>query len=275
MVCPVMKLPACDAKRIAAPAISSGSPMRPSGVCAFDRFSIVRIFPQRARKIGANETRRDAVDPHIVRPELDGEIARELHIRRLGDAISADDRAAFEAADGGDDDDRAVLAGDHLRRDQRDQPMIGDDVVVENLAELLVGDGVHRPVVRIGGGVADQHVIWPNARTVSSTRRCRCSFEEIFAAMAMARPSPYFALIAVATSRQGSMLREETTTFAPCSAIRSTIARPMPRDEPVTTATFPLRSNSDTAFLPLTYDVFCAAAYSDQSKPGKLKRKRR
>ena len=88
--------------------------------------------------------------------------------------------------------------------------------------------------------------IWPKARIVSSTKRWMCSFEEIFAAMAMARPSPYLALIAAASTRQGSMLREETTTFAPCSAIRSTIARPMPRDEPVTTATFPLRSNSDT-----------------------------
>jgi hypothetical protein len=46
-------------------------------------------------------------------------------------------------------------------------------------------------------------------------------------------------------------LREETTTFAPCSAIRSTIARPMPRDDPVTTATLPLKSNNDTAFHPL------------------------
>jgi hypothetical protein len=32
------------------------------------------------------------------------------------------------------------------------------------------------------------------------------------------------------------------------------MARPMPRDEPVTTATFPLRSNSDTGLcLPLMY----------------------
>jgi hypothetical protein len=51
--------------------------------------------------------------------------------------------------------------------------------------------------------------------------------------MAIARPSPSLALIAAATSRHGSTWREETTTRAPCSAIRSTLARPMPRDEPV------------------------------------------
>src|SRR6516164_878319 len=77
-------------------------------------------------------------------------------------------------------------------------------------------------------------------------RRLRCSLDEMFAATAMARPAPYLALMASATSRHGPILREETTTFAPCSAIRLTMARPMPRDEPVTRATFPLRSNSDT-----------------------------
>src|SRR5687768_6449663 len=34
------------------------------------------------------------------------------------------------------------------------------------------------------------------------------------------------------------------TTFAPCSAIAAAMARPMPRDEPVTIATLPVRSNS-------------------------------
>src|SRR5271170_6383360 len=78
-------------------------------------FQHLRIFPKRARKIGADQARRDAVDPYVVRSKLDGEIARQLQIRRLGNAIGADDRAAAQAADRGDDDDRAVLAGDHLR----------------------------------------------------------------------------------------------------------------------------------------------------------------
>ncbi len=39
---------------------------------------------------------------------------------------------------------------------------------------------------------------------------------------------------------------EEITTRAPCSARRSAMARPMPRDEPVTTAALPDRSNRVT-----------------------------
>ena len=39
MVCPVMKLPAGEARNTAAPAISSGSPMRLSGVSRERRFS--------------------------------------------------------------------------------------------------------------------------------------------------------------------------------------------------------------------------------------------
>ena len=57
---------------------------------------ILRILPQRTREVGANETRRDAIDAHVVRTELDGKIARKLQVRRLGDAISADHRAAAE-----------------------------------------------------------------------------------------------------------------------------------------------------------------------------------
>src|SRR5579862_9598480 len=38
---------------------------------------VVGIFPQRPGKVGADEAGGDAVDTDIVRPELDGEIARE------------------------------------------------------------------------------------------------------------------------------------------------------------------------------------------------------
>ncbi len=46
-----------------------------------------------------------------------------------------------------------------------------------------------------------------------------------------------------ATSWQASALREETTTLAPSLASSSAEERPMPRLEPVTTATLPVRSN--------------------------------
>src|SRR5258705_9898302 len=59
--------------------------------------------------------------------------------------------------------------------------------------------------------------------------------------------SPPSLLIACATSVHLSALRLEITTCAPARAIASAIARPMPLVEPVITATFPVRSNSEFA----------------------------
>src|SRR6185369_7293357 len=55
--------------------------------------------------------------------------------------------------------------------------------------------------------------------------------------------------MAVATWLQASALRLDMTTLAPCSARRSTIALPMPFVEPVTSATFPVRSKRLIAIL--------------------------
>ncbi len=41
----------------------------------------------------------------------------------------------------------------------------------------------------------------------------------------------------------GVCLALEMTTLAPCAAMASAMARPMPRLDPVTMATFPVRSN--------------------------------
>jgi hypothetical protein len=60
-----------------------------------------------------------------------------------------------------------------------------------------------------------------------------------------ARPS--VAQIAVATAARASGLRDEITTFAPASAMRSAIALPMPRAEPVITAVLPASENKDMA----------------------------
>src|SRR5882672_11598736 len=55
--------------------------------------------------------------------------------------------------------------------------------------------------------------------------------------------SPPALLMPSATTSQASALREEITTLAPSLASSSAEERPMPRLEPVTTATFPARSN--------------------------------
>src|ERR1700722_6384308 len=65
----------------------------------------------------------------------------------------------------------------------------------------------------------------------------------------MAAPG-YWVLIAAATSSQGPGLRDEIATLAPCSAIRSAIALPIPLVEPVMMATLPVRSNRFMATFP-------------------------
>src|SRR5215469_6052186 len=60
---------------------------------------------------------------------------------------------------------------------------------------------------------------------------------------AMTCASPPDLLIPSATSLQASALRLEITTLAPSRASSSAEARPMPRLEPVMTATWPERSN--------------------------------
>src|ERR1700684_4458905 len=59
---------------------------------------------------------------------------------------------------------------------------------------------------------------------------------------AMTWASPPALRMPLATSSQASALREEITTFAPSLASSSADERPMPRLEPVMTATCPVRS---------------------------------
>ena len=84
--------------------------------------------------------------------------------------------------------------------------------------------------MRIGGSVADQHVDFTEGPRGLFDQALEMLFRGDIRRDGDGAAVPNFALIAAAISRQGSMLREETTTLAPCSAIRSTMARPMPRD---------------------------------------------
>ena len=67
------------------------------------------------------------------------------------------------------------------------------------------------------------------------------SRREMLQGMTWASPPAF--LMPSATSWQASALRLEITTFAPSFASSSAEERPMPRLEPVMTATFPVRSN--------------------------------
>ena len=72
--------------------------------------------------------------------------------------------------------------------------------------------------------------------------------------------SPPAFLMAAATASQASALRLEITTLAPSDAMISAAERPMPRLEPVMTATWPVRSNGFfmARFNPsLSYTLAC------------------
>ena len=114
MVWPVMKVEASEARYATAPAISSGSPMRRSGVAGARRFRLL-VFPQRAGEIGLHQARRHAIDAHALRAPFAGEAAAQREVGGFGDAVGADHGGAAQAADRGDDDDRAVAAFGHLR----------------------------------------------------------------------------------------------------------------------------------------------------------------
>src|SRR3546814_8869123 len=60
-------------------------------------------------------------------------------------------------------DDRALSPFDHIRRDHTDQPVVRNDVIVENLSELLVADASHRSIIGIGRRIADQEIYWAKA----------------------------------------------------------------------------------------------------------------
>ena len=135
---------------------------------------------------------------------------------------------------------RSIICGTTMR----DQPVVGDDVVVEDLAELVVGDAGQRPVIGIGRGVADQHVDLAEGAIGFVDQVLQIVLGRDVGRDRDRRPAcRALSLIALATSSQASCLRDEITTLAPCSAMRSAMARPMPRDEPVMTATFPDISN--------------------------------
>src|ERR1700677_4792065 len=66
--------------------------------------------------------------------------------------------------------------------------------------------------------------------------------------MGAATFAPRALLMSFATFSQASAFLLENTTLAACSASLCTMASPMPLVEPVTSATFPLKSKSDIVF---------------------------
>jgi hypothetical protein len=117
-----------------------------------------RVFPQRAREVGANETRRNGINAHIVRAVFDCEIAHELGVCGLGDTVGAELVVAAKAAYRLDNNNHAVAACDHFWQHELGKPVIGHDVDAENFLKRRILQITHRSISRIYRGVADQDI---------------------------------------------------------------------------------------------------------------------
>ena len=102
MHCPVMKAAAGEARNTAMPPMSRGSPRRRSGVASIALARALLVFPQRAGELGLHQPGRDGVDAHVLRAPLGGEVAHQVVVGGLRDAVGADHRVGEDAADRAD-----------------------------------------------------------------------------------------------------------------------------------------------------------------------------
>src|SRR5271154_1552484 len=89
----------------------------------------------------------------------------------------------------------------------------------------------------------------PKAAREASARTSMSPSLSMSQATPLATKPPAFALRSAATSSQRVWFRLETTTLAPWATSCCAIPRPIPLVAPVTTATLPVRSNSDMGDL--------------------------
>src|SRR5688500_9396019 len=89
MHCPVTKAAASDARKTAIP-------------------GALGILPGRGREFGPDQPRRDRVHADVLRPPFSGEVAHQVVVGGLGNAVGADDRIGDKAADGPYDDEAST-----------------------------------------------------------------------------------------------------------------------------------------------------------------------
>ena len=147
---PVRYAPARDARYTAAPARSSGSPMRPSGTWAASRGSGAGVVQDESHHLGVCERAgRDGVDRDVLGCQPLGEMAGEMHDPRLGRRVRVGLQVRhLQPVHGGDVDHpgRIVRAG---RGTQQSQQLLGEE---ERAAQVGVDDfvpAVHRELVEL------------------------------------------------------------------------------------------------------------------------------
>ena len=108
IVWPVTKAPAGEARNTAAPAISSGSAIRRRGVRSVVRRNVAGSSQSRRAKSVRTMPGAIVFARMLSATVLDREVPGQLHLGSLGDRIGAEDVGADQAADRGDEDDRAA-----------------------------------------------------------------------------------------------------------------------------------------------------------------------
>ena len=109
--CPVMKLPAFDARSSSGPASSAGSPTRPCGAASLTQRWIVRDTENRTGHLARKPARRDGVDANAAVGPASRKIARQVDHGRLRGLISGRKVGdTHHTGDRCDVDDRATLA---------------------------------------------------------------------------------------------------------------------------------------------------------------------
>ena len=111
-------------------------------------------------------------------------------------------------------------------------------IILSKASSVMVAIG---PKCGLTAALQTSVSIRPHVASVRSTSPCSAALSEMFAACAIAVPP--LAVMASATTAHASALRLEITTLAPDSAMRSAMARPIPREDPVISATFPCSEN--------------------------------
>ncbi len=111
------------------------------------------------------------------------------------------------------------------------------------LSKASSGSPVSGPKYGLVAAFATTTSSRPHFASVASTSACSSSLRDTLQGFAMAS-KPCF-LSSDRTSSQDSAFLLEMQTLAPARASSSAIDLPMPRVEPVTRATLPLRSNND------------------------------
>ena len=224
-----------EARKRTAPAISSGSATRPSGVLVDHRRG--RLLREHVRELCLHVARRDDVRADVPRPELARERLGEADdpglrrgvVRLAPVAVHADDRADV------DDRPRALLhhRPGHCATRVEDRA----EVRVDHRAPVVVGHAREQAVAS-QAGVVDEHVD---------------------VAGLVDEPLRVFGRRDVGLDRAAADLRRRATRPRPCRsdsrrrpraparASSSAIARPMPREAPVTSASFPSSDANGTS----------------------------